>query len=90
MTVVGAKAQPKGEDTYGNQYASLDEMWKKELDPSLSNEELKIEGRVGDQDAWYKRQVEYWNVIFYLKLSEPRSIHQRSAWRLREGPPSRH
>jgi hypothetical protein len=37
-------------------------MWKKELDPTLPNEELKIEGRIGDQETWYKKQVDYWNV----------------------------
>eukprot|EP00347_Sterkiella_histriomuscorum_P023272 403335282 len=59
-----AKAQKPGEDTFGNQYGSIDEMWKRELKPDpveLQNEELKIEGRVGDQDSWYKKQVEYWN-----------------------------
>lgn len=63
-----AKEQ-KGEDTFGNQYQNIDDMWKKEL--MLNKEEEKhlqeagvseIKGRVGDQEAWYKKQVEYWDV----------------------------
>jgi hypothetical protein len=64
-----AKEQ-RGEDTFGNQYQSIDQMWKSELQP----EEAKmmeaagmlppggIKGRVGDEKSWYKKQIEYWDV----------------------------
>ena len=54
----------KGEDTYGNRYENIDDMWKKELEPAKA-EELKYEGRVGDKDSWYKKQVEYWDVRYH-------------------------
>ena len=62
----------KGEDTFGNQYGSIGEMWRKELS---KGEEAKLaqeaevaaaggealKGRVGDEETWYKKQVEYWD-----------------------------
>lgn len=55
----------KGEDTFGNQYKSIDEMWKRELKPDqaeLQCEGMDIKGRVGDEQAWYKKQIQYWDV----------------------------
>ena len=63
ITIIGkAKAQKPGEDTFGNEYQNIDEMWKKELDAHLQNEEVKVEGRVGNKDNWYSKQVQYWDV----------------------------
>ena len=43
-------------------------MWKQELQPEeakmMAAAGLEISHRVGDQDAWYKKQVTYWDVIF--------------------------
>lgn len=62
VSKIKAKEQT-GEDTFGNQYKSIDQMWKSELKP----EEAKmmeaagmlpaggIKGRVGDEKQWYKK-----------------------------------
>ena len=51
----------KGEDTYGNEYENIEEMWKKELHPEDCSdyddeEEEKVEGeRIGNEEQWYKK-----------------------------------
>jgi len=57
------------EDTLGNQYKTLNELWQKELsveyaakekeDPTLK--ENYTGARVGGRDHWYAKQNEYWN-----------------------------
>ena len=38
-------------------------MWKKELKPDAIEKEMDdVKGRVGDEESWYKKQVEYWDV----------------------------
>jgi hypothetical protein len=58
--------EQRGEDTFGNSYQSIDEMWKQELKPEeaalMQAAGVEIKGRVGDEKSWYKKQVEYWDV----------------------------
>ncbi len=60
------KVQQKGEDTYGNTYSNINQMWKQELYPEeaklMAAAGIEIKNRVGDQDSWYKKQVSYWDV----------------------------
>lgn len=53
-----------GEDTYGNTYENIQDMWEKELKAKkgTKDQEEEVKGRVGDEQSWYKKQVEYWNV----------------------------
>ena len=51
--------QQKGEDTFGNQYSTINDMWSKELGKENVEE---VKGRVGNEQAWYSKQVQYWDV----------------------------
>ncbi|MDR3548581.1 MAG: methyltransferase domain-containing protein [Candidatus Pacebacteria bacterium] len=57
-----SKGVDKGEDNYGNDYSSLEDMWKMELgaDGKTVKEDRKV---VGSKDEWYKRGNEYWNNV---------------------------
>lgn len=45
-------------------------MWKSELKPEeaalMKAAGQEIKGRVGDEQSWYKKQIEYWDVSFAL------------------------
>ena len=54
-------------DSYDNEYTSIEDMWRQELDPVYvemekadPNSTVKV-GRVGDKVNWYKVGTEYWD-----------------------------
>ncbi len=62
----------KGADGFGNEYESIEDMWKKELknkgvgnnSESEESSEEEVKECVGTEQAWYSKQVQYWNVTF--------------------------
>lgn len=57
------KAKEKGNDTEGNKYDSVEEVWK--FDSSLSNGACKSDkSNIADsKEDWYKKGNEYWNNV---------------------------
>lgn len=56
------------EDTLGNEYSSINDFWRKELDTEyIENEKSKNGGeeddlkRIGGKDQWYDKQKTYWD-----------------------------
>ena len=37
-------------------------MWTKEFDPTAEIAGEEIEGKIGEKDKWYSKQVQYWDV----------------------------
>ena len=48
-------AAQRGEDSQGNAYQSINEMWQREVKAAAQE---KAQG----EESWYKKQVEYWDV----------------------------
>ena len=61
------KKSINAEDTDGNKYSSVEDMYRKELDPTWVAMEkdmgamIEGEGRVGNRDNWYSKQKTYWD-----------------------------
>ena len=62
------KVRAQGEDNRGNSYASLEQMWKAQLDPvyqqasgAAAAEESKSAAGNGTKGAWYQGSVQYWD-----------------------------
>ena len=56
----------RANDSEGNEYSSIQDMWIKELDPNWKQMEIdqnvQIEGeRVGGIKEWYDKQKKYWD-----------------------------
>ena len=52
------RCQEKGEDSEtGESYSSIEQMWKKELDP-----QSEVKGnKIGTKKEWYAGSIKYWN-----------------------------
>jgi hypothetical protein len=63
---IGRQAKEKkvnGEDAFGNTYSTIEEMWSRELAGGAPDESGEyVLNKVGSEQNWYKKQVDYWNV----------------------------
>ena len=62
------KVKAAGEDTEGNRFSSIQQMWDDQINPEyismikgMGSEEEKEKPRVGNKENWYAGSVEYWN-----------------------------